>query len=350
MTAIEPIRWRGEFLELLDQRRLPAQEIYLRYADAEAVAGAIRDMVVRGAPAIGIAAAYGAALAAKRVLREANGGAVDWLSALNPALQTLAESRPTAVNLFWALDQARARIAGGGAVADALERLAVDLHSADIAINRRIGDFGAALLREASRIYTHCNAGALATGGYGTALGIVRSAFRDGKIAQVYAGETRPWWQGARLTSWELLREGIPVTLCTEGAAGSILRREKVDWIIVGADRVAANGDVANKIGTYNLAVLARHHGARMMVAVPTSTFDLELESGDDIPIEQRAAEEITEIDGRALAPAGCPAINPAFDVTPAGLIDVIVTEFGVIERPDRARIAEHFDRAGAGR
>jgi len=242
----------------------------------------------------------------------------------------------------------RETIAAGGDVPAALEQLAVTLHRADVDINRRIGDFGAALLGPHSRVYTHCNAGALATGGYGTALGIIRSAHRDGKIAQVFAGETRPWWQGARLTSWELLREGIPVTLCTEGAAGSIMQRERVGWVIVGADRVAANGDVANKIGTYNLAILARHHGARMVVAVPTSTFDLNLASGADIPIEQRAAEEITHLGERALAPAGCPAINPAFDVTPAALIDAIVTEFGVIERPDRDAIARHFQDAGA--
>lgn len=343
MTAIEPIRWRGDSLELLDQRRLPAQTSYLRYADAETVAGAIRDMVVRGAPAIGISAAYGMALAARAV----RPGTSDWDRALAPALDLLARSRPTAVNLFWALDQVRAVISAGGDVPAALEQLAIDLHRDDIDINRRIGDFGAALLGPDSRVYTHCNAGALATGGYGTALGIIRSAHRDGKIAQVFAGETRPWWQGARLTSWELLREGIPVTLCTEGAAGFIIKNEQVKWIIVGADRVAANGDVANKIGTYNLAVLARYHGARLLVAVPTSTFDLSLASGADIPIEQRAAEEITHVDGRELAPSGCPAINPAFDVTPAELIDALITEFGVIERPDRERIARHFQAAG---
>ena len=348
MTAIEPIRWRGDALELLDQRLLPAQTLYLRYADAPAVASAIRDMVVRGAPAIGITAAYGMALAARRIAREQPGAAIDWPRALAPALDQLAGSRPTAVNLFWALAQVRETIAAGGDVPAALEQLAVTLHRADVDINRRIGDFGAALLGPHSRVYTHCNAGALATGGYGTALGIIRSAHRDGKIAQVFAGETRPWWQGARLTSWELLREGIPVTLCTEGAAGSIMQRERVGWVIVGADRVAANGDVANKIGTYNLAILARHHGARMVVAVPTSTFDLNLASGADIPIEQRAAEEITHLGERALAPAGCPAINPAFDVTPAALIDAIVTEFGVIERPDRDAIARHFQDAGA--
>jgi len=344
VTTIEPIRWRDGALELLDQRLLPAQEIYLSHTDAEAVADAIRAMVVRGAPAIGISAAYGMALAARRLAAQ---NPADWSAALADAWRVLAQSRPTAVNLFWALEQARAVIAAGGDVPGALEELAIRLHREDVDINRRIGDFGAALIADGSRVYTHCNAGALATGGYGTALGIIRSAHRDGKIAQVFAGETRPWWQGARLTCWELLRENIPVALCTEGAAGATLKNEKVSWIIVGADRVAANGDVANKIGTYNLAVLARYHGARMMVAVPGSTFDLSLDSGADIPIEQRSPREITHVGEQELAPAGCPAINPAFDVTPAELIDVIVTEFGVIENPDRDRIAAHFANAG---
>ena len=343
MTAVDPIRWRGDHLELLDQRLLPHRETYLRCDDAPAVAEAIRAMVVRGAPAIGIAAAYGAALAARRL-----GQADDWAAQLAPALQLLAQSRPTAVNLFWALDLARSTITNGGDIPAALEHLAVRLHREDRDNNLRMGDHGAALLSPGSRVYTHCNAGALATGGYGTALGVIRSAHRDGKIAQVYAGETRPWWQGARLTSWELLREGIPVQLCTEGAAGLLLKREGISWVIVGADRIAANGDVANKIGTYNLAVLARHHGVKMMVAAPLSTFDLSLADGSGIPIEERAAAEITEVRGEPLAPAGCPAINPAFDVTPAELIDAIVTEPGVIEQPNRERIARHCWRGAA--
>jgi methylthioribose-1-phosphate isomerase len=344
VTTIEPIRWRGDHLELLDQRLLPAQEIYRSYFDAEAVADAIRDMVVRGAPAIGITAAYGMALAARRLGQQHNDES--WPQALMPAHDLLAQSRPTAVNLFWALAQTRCVIAAGGDVPAALTQLAIDLHREDIAINRRIGDFGAELLTPGSRVYTHCNAGALATGGYGTALGVIRSAHRDGNIEQVYAGETRPWWQGARLTSWELLREQIPVTLCTEGAAGLILQRQNIRWIIVGADRIAANGDTANKIGTYNLAVLARYHGAKVMVAAPTSSFDLTLASGAAIPIEERTAQEITHINGEPLAPPGCPALNPAFDITPAQLIDVIVTEFGLIEQPDRERIAAHFAAA----
>lgn len=324
---LDPIRWCADHLELLDQRVLPLRETYLRCDTAAAVAAAIRDMVVRGAPAIGISAAYGVALAAR--------GGED----LEAALTLLAQSRPTAVNLFWALDQCRRAMTTGG---DLLQ-LAQQLHRDDLAINRRIGDFGAALIQPGSTVYTHCNAGALATGGYGTALGVIRSAHRDGNIRQVFAGETRPWWQGARLTSWELLREGIPVTLCTEGAASLVMAREQVRWIIVGADRVAANGDVANKIGTYTLAVLARHHGARVMACVPTSTFDLSIATGAEIPIEERSASEITELRGEPLAPPGCPAFNPAFDVTPAALIDAIVTEYGVIEQPTRERIAAHF-------
>jgi methylthioribose-1-phosphate isomerase len=333
-ASVDPIRWRGDHLELLDQRALPAREIYLRCDSAAAVAAAIRDMVVRGAPAIGISAAYGMALAART---DAD---------LHVALTLLASSRPTAVNLFWALAQCRAvidRDAADPAIAATLLALAQRLHRDDLAINRRIGDVGAALIEPGSTVYTHCNAGALATGGYGTALGVIRSAFRDGNIARVFAGETRPWWQGARLTSWELMREHIPVTVCTEGAASLIMARENVRWVIVGADRVAANGDVANKIGTYTLAVLAKHHGVRVMACVPTSTFDLTIATGADIPIEERAASEITEVHGEPLAPIGCPAFNPAFDVTPAALIDAIVTEFGVIHQPNRERIAAHF-------
>jgi methylthioribose-1-phosphate isomerase len=334
-VSADPIRWRGDHLELLDQRALPARTDYLRCSSAAEVAEAIRTMVVRGAPAIGISAAYGMALAARQTTAPAE---------LDAALALLAQSRPTAVNLFWALDQCRAEIAAGSHdLAARLAALAERLHADDLAINRRIGDHGAPLIEPGSAVYTHCNAGALATGGYGTALGVIRSAHRDGRIAQVFAGETRPWWQGARLTSWELLQDGIPVTLCTEGAASLVMQRHGVRWLIVGADRVAANGDVANKIGTCTLAVLARHYGVRVMVAVPISTFDLDTATGDDIPIEERDPREITEVHGAPLAPPGCPAFNPAFDVTPAALIDAIVTEHGVIERPNAARIAAFF-------
>lgn len=345
-SAIEPIRWRGDCLELLDQRLLPAREIYIALHDAEAVAAAIRDMMVRGAPAIGITAAYGVVLAAQKVRAEKDSCALNaaaWRAALEPALQLLAASRPTAVNLFWALDRCRAAIAAASDVAGELETLARQIHRDDIANNLRIGQFGAELIAANSVVYTHCNAGALATGGYGTALGVIRSAFAAGKIAHVYAGETRPWWQGARLTSWELLRDGIPCSLCVEGAASWIVQHKQVRWIIVGADRIAANGDVANKIGTHNLAIIARHCGAKFMVAAPHSTFDLTLANGAQIPIEQRHAREITHLHGQPFAPSGLDAVNPAFDVTPAALIDAIVTERGVIENPTAERVATHF-------
>ena len=342
-TPIEPIRWRGDFLELLDQRLLPMQEIYVALHDAEEIAAAIRDMMVRGAPAIGITAAYGVALAAKKL--SSIGNIRDLSVALEPALHLLASSRPTAVNLFWAIDRCRNVIKNSNDVVNDLEKLARKIHRDDIENNQRIGRFGAELIEPNSVVYTHCNAGALATGGYGTALGVIRSAFSAEKIAHVYAGETRPWWQGARLTTWELQRDGIPCSLCVEGAASWIMQNKNVKWIIVGADRIAANGDVANKIGTHNLAIIARHCGAKFMVAAPHSTFDLTLQNGAAIPIEQRHANEITQVRGEAFATPGCGAINPAFDVTPADLIDAIVTEQGVIEKPNTQNIAQHFAR-----
>ena len=345
------IRWQGDRLELLDQRVLPHRIRYVSLTDCAEVAAAIRDMVVRGAPAIGITAAYGAVLAA-RACRQRALAAGDWLQVLEPALAELAASRPTAVNLFWALDRVRAvlvaassnitasNITASNDVPARLEQLAVDLHRRDIAANRRLGDLGASLLPHGVSIYTHCNAGALATGGYGTALGVIRSAHRAGKVRQVYAGETRPWMQGARLTALELMEAMIPVQISTEGAAGSLMRRALVDWVIVGADRVAANGDVVNKVGTYNLAVLARHHGIKFMVALPSSTIDLGVPGGDDVPIEQRPGEEVTHFRGELIAPEGVTAINPSFDVTPAALVDVLVTERAVVERPNAERIA----------
>ncbi len=337
---VTPIVWRGDSLELLDQRHLPQMEAYVHLDDCQAIAQAITDMVVRGAPAIAITAAYGLALAAKQ--KAARGEPVDALT-LADEFQMLAESRPTAVNLFWALEKMRKVVEQGGDVAARLEQAAIDMQREDREINTRIGYFGAALLPERSAVYTHCNTGALATGGYGTALGVIRSAHHNGQLSQVYAGETRPWLQGARLTAWELSREQIPVKLVIEGAAGQLLRSGEVSWVIVGADRVAANGDLANKIGTYNLAVLARHHGVRFMAAVPVSTIDLSIASGDDIPIEQRDPAEVTSLAGQPIAPKGVQAINPAFDVTPAELIDAIVTEYGVIERPNAAKLAAHF-------
>lgn len=340
-TPIEPIRWRGDFLELLDQRLLPAQKTYIALRDVDSVAAAIRHMIVRGAPAIGITAAYGIALAAKTL--NATTQPKNWSTALEPGMQLLAASRPTAINLFWALDRCREIIASSNDVVIDLENLARKIHRDDIENNLRIGQFGAELIDGNSIVYTHCNAGALATGGYGTALGVIRSAFRSGKIAHVYAGETRPWWQGARLTSWELQHDGIPCSLCVEGAASWIMQNKNVSWIIVGADRIAANGDVANKIGTHNLAIIARHHGVKFMVAAPHSTFDLKLANGAAIPLEQRHSDEITHMRGEPVATPGCHAVNPAFDVTPATLIDAIVTEHGVIANPCAQSIAQHF-------
>ncbi len=318
-SSFHAIEWRGQSLHLLDQRVLPHTHTVHDYTTAAAVADAIRDMVVRGAPAIGIAAAYGYAL--------------DALNSrdLQAAYKVLAESRPTAVNLFWALE----RMAGLGTDdPHALVAEAKKIHEEDIAANLAMGQFGASLIHEGSRIYTHCNTGALATGGHGTALGIIRTAFADGKVTQVYAGETRPWLQGARLTAWELMQDNIPVKLVCDGAAAQLFRAGGADWVIVGADRITANGDVANKIGTYSLAVLAKHHGMKVMVAAPTTTFDLTLDYGAAIPIEQRPMSEVTSLNGQQIAPQGCEAINPSFDVTPAELIDAIVTEKGVVLVP----------------
>ena len=323
-SSFHAIEWRGQSLHLLDQRVLPHTHTVHDYTTAAAVADAIRDMVVRGAPAIGIAAAYGYALDAL------NG------RDLQAAYKVLAESRPTAVNLFWALE----RMAGLGTDdPHALVAEARKIHEEDIAANLAMGQFGASLIHEGSRIYTHCNTGALATGGHGTALGIIRTAFADGKVTQVYAGETRPWLQGARLTAWELMQDNIPVKLVCDGAAAQLFRAGGADWVIVGADRITANGDVANKIGTYSLAVLAKHHGMKVMVAAPTTTFDLTLDNGAAIPIEQRPMSEVTSLNGQQIAPQGCEAINPSFDVTPAELIDAIVTEKGVVLKPTIEKI-----------
>ncbi|HEB98868.1 MAG TPA: S-methyl-5-thioribose-1-phosphate isomerase [Thiotrichales bacterium] len=334
---VRAVQWSDGLLRLLDQRRLPEEEVWLEYRDAAAVADAIRDMVVRGAPAIGITAAYGVVLAAARHHAEDPAG---WQQAIGADLERLAGARPTAVNLFWALDRMRRRIAEAGddPVAALLEE-ARAIHEEDIAANRRMGELGAALLGEGQGVLTHCNAGALATGGYGTALGVIRSGWAGGRIARVFADETRPWLQGARLTAWELIRDGIPVTLIAEGAAAHLMKTGQVQWVIVGSDRIAANGDVANKIGTYGLAVLARRHGVKFMVVAPTSTVDMDTPTGDDIPIEVRDPAEVLEVGGRRIAAAGAEAWNPAFDVTPAELVDAIVTEKGVVERPDTARM-----------
>jgi len=332
-SGVQAIRWETDKLVLLDQRILPQKEEYLSYQDVNAVADAISNMVVRGAPAIGITAAYGVVLAARVRFSESLS---DWKQKIAFDLDILAESRPTAVNLFWAIERMRKVIneIGNEIPEPILLAEAKRIHDEDINACLRMGELGASLIENPCSILTHCNTGALATGGYGTALGVVRAAHAAGKIRQVYADETRPWLQGARLTAWEMVKEGIPVTLQVEGAAGHLMKLGKVDWVIVGSDRIAANGDVANKIGTYNLAVLARHHGVKFMVVAPTTTVDMNIASGDDIVIEQRPAEEVLSIGGKRMAAEGAEAWNPAFDVTPAELVDAIVTEKGVVLLP----------------
>ena len=328
-TGVESMRWVDDHLELLDQRKLPGEETYLPLTSATAVADAIRDMQVRGAPAIGIAAAYGLAMAAR-----ADPDAVD-----GPA-ETLRAARPTAVNLAWAIERVlQVQPAPGQALADAYLAEARAMHAEDLEQNRRMGAIGAELLSPDCRVLTHCNTGALATAGWGTALGVIRSAWAAGKLANVLVDETRPWLQGSRLTAWELRRERIPFRIIADAAAAAMMRRKLVDWVIVGADRIAANGDTANKIGTYALAVAAKHHGLRMMVVAPTSTIDTAIGDGEDIEIEERAPEELTRCGDLQAAPADSPAWNPVFDVTPAELIDVLVTEKGYVRAPDRFKI-----------
>ena len=338
--TLRPCRWTGDALALLDQRALPERVGWLECADAGAVARAIREMAVRGAPAIGISAAYGVVLAARRAWKEHPGR---WREAMEDDLALLASARPTAVNLAWALERMRAVAARrvSGDPVEALLREAHAIHEADIAANRRMGGLGANLIDGRCDVLTHCNTGSLATGGYGTALGVIRSAWRQGKVESVYADETRPWLQGARLTAWELVRDGIPVRLLADGAASFLLGRGAVGWVVVGADRVAANGDVANKIGTYALAVSARHHGVGFMVVAPSSTIDPDCPNGDAIPIEERAPSELLELGARRVAAPGAGAWNPVFDITPAALVDALVTERGVLLRPDRTRIRE---------
>jgi methylthioribose-1-phosphate isomerase len=311
--TVEPLRWLGDRLELLDQRQLPGKTVYVTCRTAAEVAQAIRDMVVRGAPAIGCAAAFGVVL---------DKGATG-------AFEVLAKSRPTAVNLFWALERMRK--------AKDLRAEAEAIYAEDLAANREIGRLGAELIRERARVMTHCNAGALATAGYGTALGVIRSAKH--KHITVIANETRPYLQGARLTAYELVQEGIPCTLITDSTAGHLMSKGEVDVVVVGADRIAANGDVANKIGTYALAVLAKRHGIPFYVAAPLSTFDPKIPDGSHIPIEERPAAEVTGYGETRWAPQGVLVRNPAFDVTPAELITGIICEKGVVLAPNRDKL-----------
>jgi len=337
----QAIEWCADGLRLLDQRRLPQAEDYLLLDEAGAVACAIRDLVVRGAPAIGITAAYAVVLSARAHLAA---HPADWRRRVQADITMLCAARPTAVNLAWALARMQQvlEMHAEDPVA-ALLAAAQDIHIADITANRRMGELGAALIEPGAGVLTYCNTGTLATGGYGTALGVIRSAWAAGRLAAVYAGETRPWLQGARLTAWELVRDGIPVTLITDNAAAFLMQRGRVQWVITGADRVAANGDVINKIGTYQLAVAARHHAVKMMVVAPLSTLDPDMPDGGQVVIEERPVEEILHLAGQPVAARGAGAWNPVFDVTPAGLVDYLVTEAGVIEAPDREKLA-NFD------
>jgi methylthioribose-1-phosphate isomerase len=330
------ICWDIDKVKLLDQRRLPAEELYLEIKDYHEIIEAIRTLAIRGAPAIGVAAAMGAAL-----------GALD-LDTTDPQefqvrfqkiCQEIAQARPTAVNLFWALDrmQRLAQAQAGETVTAVKDRLVAEAQTMlkeDETINRHLAQAGQVLIHNGYRVLTHCNTGALATGAYGTALGVLRAAWEAGKRFSVWVDETRPLLQGARLTTWELGKLGIPYTLIPDGAAATLMRQGKVDLVILGADRIAANGDTANKIGTYSVAVLAHHHGIPFYVAAPLSTFDFAIPDGDHIPVEERAAEEVTHLWGVPVAPAGAPALNLAFDVTPHDLIAAIVTEKGIMEPP----------------
>lgn len=343
--AVETLRWRDNRLEMIDQRVLPARFEYLPYGSAAEVAEGIRSMVVRGAPAIGCAAAYGVALESL-ALRHASPEI--FVTNLETGFDVLAASRPTAVNLFWALKRMRElwESIKHQTVNEIAERLLAEAHeisAEDVRINRAMGAYGAVLLPDGARVLTHCNAGALATAGHGTALGVIRSAVEAGKRISVIADETRPFLQGARLTAWEMVQENIPVTLITDNMAGHLMSLGEIDAVVVGTDRVAANGDVANKIGTYMVAVLAQRHGIPFYVACPLSTIDLSIPDGAAIPIEERAADEVTGFRECQWAAKGVQVRNPAFDVTPAELVTALITEKGIINKPNRDSIASLF-------
>ena len=345
------ILWHGDELDLLDQRLLPEQVSYFTCRALPDVVRAIASMVVRGAPAIGIAAGYGLVLGAKQAARDSR-RSESFRDSLREMSELLKKSRPTAVNLMWAVDRVLSRglevlsLDGIDAAVAAMEKEATLVHREDVEGNIAIGRHGAALIQPGSAVLTHCNAGALATGGYGTALGVVRQAWKEGKIRMVYADETRPFLQGARLTVWELMEDGIPVTLIVDGAAGYLMSRGRVNAVVVGADRIARNGDVANKIGTYSLACLAAKHGIPFYVAAPFSTVDLATPSGDRIPIEERSEEEVRTVMGKRIARADAKVWNPAFDVTPAELVTAIVTERSVVMPPFEENLLKHARKA----
>ena len=345
-SKIETLRWRDNKLEMIDQRILPERFEYVRFDSAAAVADGIRNMVVRGAPAIGCAAAYGIALEARRLEHLSE---KDFESALEKSFTELVHSRPTAVNLFWALQRMReawntVKHQSRAVIAQKFLSEAQAIQTEDLLINHAIGKHGAALIKDNARILTYCNAGALATAGHGTALGVIRSAVEAGNKVSVFTGETRPFLQGARLTAWELVQENIPVTLITDNMAGHFMSRGEIDVVIVGTDRVAANGDVANKIGTYMLAVLAQRHNIPFYVACPLSSIDLGVASGADIPIEERSASEVSGFRQTQWAANGVKVRNPAFDVTPAELVTGLITQKGVVLSPNRDKLKKLFE------
>ncbi|HVQ41352.1 MAG TPA: S-methyl-5-thioribose-1-phosphate isomerase [Vicinamibacterales bacterium] len=332
------IAWENDEVVMIDQRKLPGQEVYLHCKTANEVARAIKTMVIRGAPAIGVAAAMGIALGMNRSKAQ---GTRQFAVDFNKLCDLMAGTRPTAVNLFWAIDRMKkvfGEAARAGKSVDEIKAVLVKdanaIHDEDVASCRQMGKFGAELVPSGARILTHCNAGALATAGYGTALGVIRAAAEQGKVTQVFADETRPFLQGARLTAWELVRDGVPTTVITESMAGPLMQRGGIDFIVVGADRIAANGDFANKIGTYTVAMMAAAHNVPFYVAAPLSTIDLATADGEAIPIEQRNAREMTHLGSMQLAPDGASVWNPAFDITPHRLVAGIITEKGVARAP----------------
>jgi methylthioribose-1-phosphate isomerase len=342
------IEWQGDAVVMVDQRKLPSKEIYVSCRTPQEVAKAIKTMVIRGAPAIGVAAAMGLALCVRRSTAK---GTKQLATEFYKSCDLLAETRPTAVNLFWAIERMKRVFAGtlnsGASVDELRKRLEVEsirIHNEDVESCRRLGAHGAVLVPNPARVLTHCNAGALATAGYGSALGVIRSAVEQGKGVQVYADETRPFLQGARLTAWELLRDGIQTTVIADNMAGAMMREGLIDLVVVGADRIAANGDTANKIGTYTVAILAKEHGLPFYVAAPLSTVDLATPDGSHIPIEERNNKEVTHIGGAQMTPVGALIRNPAFDVTPHKYITAIITERGVFRPPYIDTLATAFD------
>ena len=335
------VKWNAGVLMLLDQRKLPNEVVYLDYSSALDVANAIKEMVVRGAPAIGITAAYAVVLAARSAYQNSPD---NWREDIEEVLQVLVAARPTAINLKWAISKMRKHFNTiNGDPETQLLDLAIKIHNDDIAANHEMGRLGAELINPDSEVITHCNAGALATGGYGTALGVIRTAHQKGLLKKVYASETRPWLQGARLTSWELKQDNIPVSLLIDSAVSNLMQTENISWLIVGSDRITANGDIANKIGTYSHVVSAKHHNVKVMVVAPSSTIDMKIDSGKKIPIENRPAEEVMYFQETQSSLNQTEILNPAFDITPASLIDYIVTEKGIIHEPNAKKMLAIF-------